>query len=137
MFGLPAPRARPQPCTGPAGEDRRVHRHGPSWSDLAPRASMRVLGIRVGVRPARPGPSAGKNALVRRLRPQPDSRSNWRRTVSKEARSEEHTSELQSPYDLVCRLLLEKKKNDNTISRHSTSTLCSQTSYNIINSPVL
>src|SRR6266705_7091190 len=27
------------------------------------------------------------------------------------ARSEEHTSELQSPYDLVCRLLLEKTKN--------------------------
>src|SRR5207248_9688688 len=27
-----------------------------------------------------------------------------------EYRSEEHTSELQSPYDLVCRLLLEKKK---------------------------
>src|SRR5437867_10624775 len=26
-----------------------------------------------------------------------------------EPRSEEHTSELQSPYDLVCRLLLEKK----------------------------
>src|SRR6266516_6947855 len=25
-------------------------------------------------------------------------------------RSEEHTSELQSPYDLVCRLLLDKKK---------------------------
>src|SRR5438094_7190498 len=29
------------------------------------------------------------------------------------ARSEEHTSELQSPYDLVCRLLLEKKKKKN------------------------
>src|SRR5438067_9081477 len=28
-------------------------------------------------------------------------------------RSEEHTSELQSRFDLVCRLLLEKKKNDN------------------------
>src|SRR5574337_811998 len=27
-----------------------------------------------------------------------------------EARSEEHTSELQSPLNLVCRLLLEKKK---------------------------
>src|SRR2546426_3860214 len=27
-----------------------------------------------------------------------------------EARSEEHTSELQSPCNLVCRLLLEKKK---------------------------
>src|SRR5437867_7375165 len=28
----------------------------------------------------------------------------------RDLRSEEHTSELQSPYDLVCRLLLEKKK---------------------------
>src|SRR2546426_6030805 len=28
-----------------------------------------------------------------------------------EIRSEEHTSELQSPCNLVCRLLLEKKKN--------------------------
>src|SRR5947208_13318513 len=28
-------------------------------------------------------------------------------------RSEEHTSELQSPDHLVCRLLLEKKKKDN------------------------
>src|SRR5207248_7393323 len=31
---------------------------------------------------------------------------------SHEVRSEEHTSELQSPYDLVCRLLLEKKKKN-------------------------
>src|SRR5438874_11954516 len=30
------------------------------------------------------------------------------------ARSEEHTSELQSRRDLVCRLLLEKKKKKNT-----------------------
>src|SRR2546426_6116546 len=29
-------------------------------------------------------------------------------------RSEEHTSELQSPCNLVCRLLLEKKKNKHT-----------------------
>src|SRR5690348_17907904 len=29
------------------------------------------------------------------------------------ARSEEHTSELQSPVHLVCRLLLEKKKKNN------------------------
>src|SRR5699024_11837454 len=29
-------------------------------------------------------------------------------------RSEEHTSELQSRFDLVCRLLLEKKNRDNT-----------------------
>src|SRR5699024_11977277 len=32
-------------------------------------------------------------------------------------RSEEHTSELQSRFDLVCRLLLEKKKNKRT--KHS------------------
>src|SRR5258708_30776239 len=32
-------------------------------------------------------------------------------------RSEEHTSELQSPDHLVCRLLLEKKKKDST-TRH-------------------
>src|SRR5256885_12578415 len=53
-----------------------------------------------------------------------------------ENRSEEHTSELQSPCNLVCRLLLEKKKNityfsiminhDNTsihISRHINSSI--------------
>src|SRR5207248_8690938 len=34
-----------------------------------------------------------------------------REQVQNVERSEEHTSELQSPYDLVCRLLLEKKKN--------------------------
>src|SRR2546427_5669598 len=33
------------------------------------------------------------------------------------ARSEEHTSELQSQSNLVCRLLLEKKKNSSAISR--------------------
>src|SRR5690349_24698560 len=33
------------------------------------------------------------------------------RTASRASRSEEHTSELQSRRDLVCRLLLEKKKH--------------------------
>src|SRR5438105_9460390 len=33
-------------------------------------------------------------------------------------RSEEHTSELQSRVDLVCRLLLEKKKKAYTHNRH-------------------
>src|SRR5256885_5372331 len=33
-------------------------------------------------------------------------------------RSEEHTSELQSPCNLVCRLLLEKKKRTTQISIH-------------------
>src|SRR5260221_5831815 len=34
--------------------------------------------------------------------------------LSGNPRSEEHTSELQSHSDLVCRLLLEKKKDDRT-----------------------
>src|SRR5438309_7264978 len=42
-------------------------------------------------------------------------------------RSEEHTSELQSQFHLVCRLLLEKKKNSHT-TRHTceypSSTYC-------------
>src|SRR5256885_11977765 len=40
-------------------------------------------------------------------------------------RSEEHTSELQSPCNLVCRLLLEKKKNSARASRsyHATTSL--------------
>src|SRR5256885_16787909 len=33
-------------------------------------------------------------------------------------RSEEHTSELQSPCNLVCRLLLEKKKKKQLIGNH-------------------
>src|SRR5256885_10143664 len=38
------------------------------------------------------------------------------------SRSEEHTSELQSPCNLVCRLLLEKKKNKvGAISLHAMS----------------
>src|SRR5438094_3810240 len=38
------------------------------------------------------------------------------------SRSEEHTSELQSPYDLVCRLLLEKKKKSSVSTASSTET---------------
>src|SRR5437762_7023793 len=36
------------------------------------------------------------------------------RRITVNLRSEEHTSELQSPMYLVCRLLLEKKKTTNT-----------------------
>src|SRR2546426_5701012 len=39
--------------------------------------------------------------------------------VARQVRSEEHTSELQSPCNLVCRLLLEKKKKNNN-SPHTT-----------------
>src|SRR5260370_24620484 len=39
-----------------------------------------------------------------------------RRGVGGEARSEEHTSELQSHLNLVCRLLLEKKKKEQKLN---------------------
>src|SRR5437667_829728 len=46
-----------------------------------------------------PSPAAGQARL-----------SFARRSCETQPRSEEHTSELQSHHDLVCRLLLEKKK---------------------------
>src|SRR5256885_7497638 len=49
-----------------------------------------------------PGPAGRGRAVAPRPAP-PDGR-------PREDRSEEHTSELQSPCNLVCRLLLEKKK---------------------------
>src|SRR5438067_6215893 len=42
------------------------------------------------------------------------------------SRSEEHTSELQSRFDLVCRLLLEKKKNT-TLKHKKISQITEQT----------
>src|SRR5256885_8583659 len=46
--------------------------------------------------------------------------------VEARQRSEEHTSELQSPCNLVCRLLLEKKKKKNT------STVLSHLAYSLL-----
>src|SRR5690348_17505297 len=45
--------------------------------------------------------------------PRASARSAGRTASATSSRSEEHTSELQSPVHLVCRLLLEKKKNNN------------------------
>src|SRR2546421_6332956 len=47
----------------------------------------------------------------------PGRRGGMYRRCIRHGRSEEHTSELQSRSDLVCRLLLEKKKKTNTIFR--------------------
>src|SRR2546426_8560819 len=46
--------------------------------------------------------------------------SSARRSCARGARSEEHTSELQSPCNLVCRLLLEKKKKKTRYSFDAT-----------------
>src|SRR5256885_7499534 len=50
------------------------------------------------------------NSCARSMTARPYPRRRWSGSV----RSEEHTSELQSPCNLVCRLLLEKKKKNHT-----------------------
>src|SRR5256885_3519842 len=47
--------------------------------------------------------------------------------ASATVRSEEHTSELQSPCNLVCRLLLEKKKQTHTYMTSSKHVMMSNT----------
>src|SRR5690348_13404663 len=52
---------------------------------------------------------AGPDRLATLVTAPPLGLPSWSRTFTR-IRSEEHTSELQSPVHLVCRLLLEKKK---------------------------
>src|SRR5260221_6697005 len=71
----------------------------------------------IHLRPARPRP-----ALCSSARTMAPCGSPWRK--SRAPRSEEHTSELQSHSDLVCRLLLEKKNktmNDDELVSSGTS----------------
>src|SRR5256885_12082476 len=59
-----------------------------------------VVFSRIYKAPASRSKSAHEGSLCQNARPRKE-----------QGRSEEHTSELQSPCNLVCRLLLEKKKN--------------------------
>src|SRR5207249_9227623 len=78
----------------PGRSGRTTRRPSGSWATPARRwASSWSGSARARRREARARPSG------RRCAPR-----------SRRARSEEHTSELQSRFDLVCRLLLEKKK---------------------------
>src|SRR5438067_5057064 len=63
----------------------------------------------IAVRPREPALRDPHAERVFRLRVSAGARA-WRRDYGD--RSEEHTSELQSRFDLVCRLLLEKKNNE-------------------------
>src|SRR5437868_12733602 len=51
----------------------------------------------------------------------------WIQSSSSLPRSEEHTSELQSRFELVCRLLLEKKNRDENEARAKAEKLWSST----------
>src|SRR5690606_41652865 len=62
--------------------------------------------------PVRDGPASGDPPPdARRLHREPEGRPLMTEFSKIEWRSEEHTSELQSRENLVCRLLLEKKKS--------------------------
>src|SRR2546426_5567514 len=62
----------------------------------------RRLRVRVAERPALPRGAQRPHRRAEALGAAPG--------LGRDSRSEEHTSELQSPCNLVCRLLLEKKK---------------------------
>src|SRR5699024_1182090 len=80
------------------GTARAIGAHGRLVVDLE---GGRSLTVDVGdVRHLRPGRRAGTAEGIPTVAQQEE----------KGTRSEEHTSELQSRFDLVCRLLLEKKK---------------------------
>src|SRR5207249_10622868 len=65
---------------------------------------LRVPGVFVGVPDQEPGRAPRGDAPGR------GDQAVGGEAADRRARSEEHTSELQSRFDLVCRLLLEKKK---------------------------
>src|ERR1017187_10900245 len=87
-------RDRPPPLRGRAKAGRTAEAHARSPPPLAP-----------------PGPPESPPPDRVDHRERPRSRADRRRKLS---RSEEHTSQLQSPMYLVCRLLLEKKKKKTT-----------------------
>src|SRR5205085_5794009 len=65
--------------------------------------------VRATTRAATSGPSGGMRAGRVLSRRSPTTPSCAKRSCQRQTRSEEHTSELQSQSNLVCRLLLEKK----------------------------
>src|SRR5256885_9173334 len=94
------------------GARRRVPRAcAPPCESLAHREQGRARAAR---------PRARGGVMARRLHPEAEPRLRLRQHRERVAvavvleRSEEHTSELQSPCNLVCRLLLEKKKTCRT-----------------------
>src|SRR5256885_2569995 len=76
-----------------------LFRSPPGGEALEPKG-LRELVVAPGREHVRERPAARRNRLEAAGSPA---------TVDVEPRSEEHTSELQSPCNLVCRLLLEKK----------------------------
>src|SRR5205807_6321371 len=97
--GAPIPH-EPGPLTGtqrPARRQADPAAHGPP------------------VKPQRREKDADAEQRKRKQRERPARRIGQKIRHDREERSEEHTSELQSPCNLVCRLLLEKKKHEMSV----------------------
>src|SRR4051812_49715799 len=86
----------------------------PPKSPLFPYTTLFRSGLRLPAQQGRIGSRSASRFQYSCLRLREEPRV-WRRRHeywNRLARSEEHTSELQSHVNLVCRLLLEKKKTD-------------------------
>src|SRR2546429_2027223 len=107
----------------------------PPRSTLFPYTTLfrSLLQVKFG---ATPGYGSQYNAVRSRLCPRATRKESWRYEArpdvdqavymrSRQERSEEHTSELQSRLHLVCRLLLEKKKK--YMNSHSCPITCTST----------
>src|SRR5207237_1604302 len=91
----------------------------PPRSTLFPYTTLfRSRALRRAARGARPCPRA---RTTRCSDPSDARRPRSRTSTARSRRSEEHTSELQSHLNLVCRLLLEKKKNKLQRQQHKQS----------------
>src|SRR6266480_5695823 len=110
----------PRPDSATRRRSRRVSRRFGRLHREAARGSVSAIGAR-GVLPIPPARRAFLTTLRRKHLPAlpADNYSAHRKRVAARAsrtprpgRSEEHTSELQSHVNLVCRLLLEKKKTN-------------------------
>src|SRR5256885_1737220 len=104
------PRRRGSWRRAAAGPPRPARGRSPRRSPRSPRRSRRGKRRRgTRCRAWERSPPAGRRVAPRQ-RPRPRAPPGSPRRQAPEEISEEHTSELQSPCNLVCRLLLEKKK---------------------------
>src|SRR5690348_18085556 len=105
MTIIVAPYTLPAPYHGSASRRRPIFTAAAAACHLAAMVRFENVGMRYGT-----GPEVLRDITLRL-----DAGSFHFLT----GRSEEHTSELQSPVHLVCRLLLEKKKKNNTYTYHT------------------
>src|SRR5258708_20961721 len=87
-------------CASPKALSLRIRRSTSATTPFASTGSSSTTGVRRNVATSMTLPPPNRTCTKRNRRP-----------MIRE-RSEEHTSELQSPDHLVCRLLLEKKKRN-------------------------